>query len=210
MLEYLSYLGVAVFAVSGAISAGRKKLDLVAVVLVAAVTALGGGTLRDLILDVQPILWVGDTTYLWIAFGAASATMVWQRRISRIEPALVYADAAGLALFSVLATQRALLAGADDIVAVVMGIVTSIVGGILRDVLCGDPPLVMRGEVYATCSLVGSLLFLGIVEFGGPVGVALIVGALGAFGLRLAAIRLSLRMPLFTWSDTPPRGPPSE
>ncbi|MBI1380454.1 MAG: trimeric intracellular cation channel family protein [Planctomycetaceae bacterium] len=205
MLDVLSYVGVGVFAVSGAISAGRKRLDLIAVLLVAMVTALGGGTLRDLVLDVRPILWVEDNTYIWVALVAATATMVWQRRVSRIEPALVYADAAGLALFSVLATQRALLAGASDVVAVLMGIVTSIVGGILRDVLCGDPPLVMRGEVYATCALLGSIVFLGLRHIGAPVEAGLLIGAGAALVLRILAIELRLRIPLFHWHDDPRR-----
>jgi uncharacterized membrane protein YeiH len=203
MLGILTYLGVAVFAVSGAISAGRKQLDLLAVVLVAMVTALGGGTLRDVMLDVRPLPWIADNNLLWISIAAAIGTMIWQRRVRHFEPGLVYADAMGLALFSVLATERALLAGAGPLVATIMGMVTSITGGIVRDILCGNPPLVMRGEVYATCSLLGSLVFLGLRAIDVPVDGALVIGASAALSLRLLAIRMGLRVPGFVWNDDP-------
>jgi uncharacterized membrane protein YeiH len=203
MLDVLGFAGVAVFAVSGAISAGRKRLDVLAVVLIAVITALGGGTLRDVVLGVRPVIWVGDTTYLWVAIGAAIATMLWQRWVARIEPALVYADAGGLALFSVLATERSLIAGAPAVVAVLMGVVTSITGGILRDILCGDPPLVMRGEVYATCAVLGSLTYLGLRALDVPVEPSLLLGATVALTSRLFAIHMRLSLPLFTWNDDP-------
>ncbi len=203
MLDLLGFAGVAVFAVSGAISAGRKRLDVLAVVLIAVVTALGGGTLRDVVLGVRPVIWIADTTYLWVAIGAAIATMFWQRRVARLEPALVYADAGGLALFSVLATERALLAGAPPVVAVLMGVVTSITGGILRDLLCGDPPLVMRGEVYATCAVLGSLTYLGLRALAVPVEPSLLIGATVTLTSRIFAMHLRLSLPLFTWNDDP-------
>lgn len=207
MLEFLTYVGVAVFAVSGAISAGRRQLDVVAVVLVALVTALGGGTLRDLMIDARPLLWIGEPGYIAVGSIAAVATMLWQRHVRRVEPALVYADAVGLALFSVLATERTMIAGLGPVVAVVMGVVTSITGGILRDILCGNAPLVMRGEVYVTCALLGSAVFLALRAL--HVDAALLAGALTTLATRVAAIRMGLRMPGFVWKDEPrPRDPP--
>ena len=193
----LDLFGVAVFAVSGALAAGRKGMDLFGVMVVSTVTAVGGGTLRDVLLDNQPLFWVRDVNYLLVAFGAAALTLAYVRAFRPPRGALLVADAFGLALFTVIGARVALEAGAPALICVIMGIVTGSAGGLLRDVLCAEVPLLLRRDVYALAAMAGASLYV-LLEGS---GVAVIVSAplsVGAvFAIRLAAIRWDLHAPTF-------------
>lgn len=193
----LDLFGVAVFAVSGALAAGRKGMDLFGVMVVSTVTAVGGGTLRDVLLDNQPLFWVRDVNYLLVAFGAAALTLAYVRAFRPPRGALLVADAFGLALFTVIGARVALEAGAPALICVIMGVVTGSAGGLLRDVLCAEVPLLLRRDVYALAAMAGASLYV-LLEGS---GVAVIVSAplsVGAvFAIRLAAIRWDLHAPTF-------------
>jgi uncharacterized membrane protein YeiH len=131
IVRFLELLGVAVFAVSGALVAGRKKLDLLGVVIIAAVTAIGGGTIRDLLLDRHPVFWVADPIYLYIILLSAAVTIVYVRRFRPPERLLLVADALGLALFSISGAQIAERAGLQGIAVVLMGTLTGSAGGMI-------------------------------------------------------------------------------
>jgi len=200
-LRILEMLGVAVFAISGALAAGRKSLDLVGVVVTATVTAIGGGTLRDVLLDRHPVFWIGDTTYLWVIFAAALLTVVYSRRWSPPERGLAVADALGLALFTISGAQVAQSAGLGGVVVVIMGTLTGVAGGVIRDVLTAEIPMVMRrGPIYATASVVGASLYL-LLEMALPRNVAALAGMAAIAALRLAAILWKLTVPVFTLGD---------
>ena len=193
----LDLFGVAVFAVSGALAAGRTGMDLFGVMVVSTVTAVGGGTLRDVLLDNQPLFWVRDVNYLLVAFGAAALTLAYVRAFRPPRGALLVADAFGLALFTVIGARVALEAGAPALICVIMGVVTGSAGGLLRDVLCAEVPLLLRRDVYALAAMAGASLYV-LLEGS---GVAVIVSAplsVGAvFAIRLAAIRWDLHAPTF-------------
>lgn len=201
LMALVQYAGVAVFAVSGALAAGRKSLDLLGVVVIATVTAVGGGTLRDLLLD-RPVFWVQQPGFLIVILCAALLTIPYVRVARPPERFLQLADALGLALFSISGTQIALAAGCHGLVAVMMGAITGVVGGMLRDVLCNEIPLILRkGEIYATAAIVGCTLFvlLRLLEVDRVMAMGAGMGTIAA--LRLAAIGFGLSLPVFQLPD---------
>jgi uncharacterized membrane protein YeiH len=159
VLYYLGLLGIIAFAVTGVIAAGKKDMDLFSIVLLGVATALGGGTLRDLILDTHPIFWVADLTYLWVSVVAAIGTFFCVRLVSRLLKLFIYLDAFGMALFTILSMEKLLELGYGNTIALLMGLITGISGGMLRDILTGRMPLVLGREFYATPALVGAIAF---------------------------------------------------
>jgi uncharacterized membrane protein YeiH len=197
ILYALSLLGVAVFAASGALAAGRKRFDWIGVSVIAVVTAIGGGTLRDLLLDRHPIFWIEDTTYLWVVLAAAAATLVYVRRRRPPNGALLVADALGLALFTISGAQVAESQGLPGLIVVAMGTITGVAGGVLRDVLCNEVPLLFgpTDTLYATAAIAGASAYLGLQLAGVERTAAALLGMGVVAGLRLAAIAWQLRLP---------------
>lgn len=199
VLYGLQLLGVAVFACSGAIEAGRKQLDLVGVAFISSVTALGGGTVRDVLLNRDAVLWIADPIYLYVSLGAGLLTWAFARIWLPPARLLVTLDAGGLALFTISGMQIAENMGQTAPIAVVMGVVTGSVGGIFRDVLCGEIPLLFRlSELYVSASLIGSIAYLVAKTLGAPLSIASLLGAGLIFALRMAAVWRGWRLPVFT------------
>jgi uncharacterized membrane protein YeiH len=197
VVHALDLFGVAVFAVSGALAAGRKGMDLFGVMVVSAVTAVGGGTLRDVLLDNQPLFWVRDIDYLLVTFGAAALTLAYVRAFRPPRGSLLVADAFGLALFTVIGAGVTHEAGAPALICVVMGAVTGSAGGLLRDVLCAEVPLLLRRDVYALAAVAGASLYVLLEGSGVAVTVSAPVSVAAVFAIRLAAIRWDLHAPSF-------------
>ncbi|HET9679582.1 MAG TPA: trimeric intracellular cation channel family protein [Gammaproteobacteria bacterium] len=204
MLYLFDLAGVAVFAVSGALVAGRKSLDIFGVFIIAVVTAIGGGTLRDLLLDRHPLFWVEDPTYLLVISIAAFATMITVRVSRPPRQVLLVADALGLAVFCILGVRIAVAAGTGPLIAVLMGTMSGVAGGMLRDVLCGEVPLILRRDLYATAALAGASVYLLLHSLQLASPLAGIIGMLIVVGLRLAAIFLGWRLPIFRLPDNAP------
>jgi uncharacterized membrane protein YeiH len=183
-------LGAAVFAMTGVLVVTRRGLDVFGALVLGIVTALGGGTLRDLIVR-SPVVWLADFNYMWAALAGALIAFVFGHRLSVASGALLYLDGLGAALFAISAANKVLLLGFSGPVAVVMGILTGIGGGLLRDVLAGRPTLLMSREIYATPILLGCAVF--VVLHGVPRADA--IGFAVIFGLRALAIRRHLEMP---------------
>lgn len=202
MLPYwLDLLGVGVFGISGALAAGRKSLDLLGVVVIAIVTAIGGGTLRDLLLARQAF-WIGDSAYLIVIIAAALFTVVYVRFREPPHKALQIADALGLALFTVSGAQIAQSAGHPGLIAVVMGTVTGVFGGVLRDVLCAEIPMILRrGNIYATAAIAGASVYTALDALELDQTLSLLAGMVTVAGLRLAAIAYNLQLPVFSLPD---------
>ncbi|HNB89895.1 trimeric intracellular cation channel family protein [Plasticicumulans sp.] len=197
MLYAFDLFGVFVFAVSGALVAARKQLDWLGALVLAAVTAVGGGTLRDLLLARHPLVWFSDAHYLLTIALAVAATWVWGRQRPVPKRALLVADAAGLSLFTVVGTQVALTQGQGAVIAVLLGITTGAAGGAIRDVLCAEVPLVLRQEIYATAAAAGGLLFVLLTGLGLPAAAAALVAMAAVFALRLAAIYRDWHLPRY-------------
>ena len=202
-LFYLSDLfGVAVFAITGALMAGRKSMDLFGVLVIAIITALGGGTLRDLILDNHPVSWIRNDLYILVASLSAVGTVLWVRLTRPIhESGLLLADAFGLAVFTVIGTEVALQNQVPNSTVVIMGVMTGVAGGVMRDVICNEIPLIFKKEIYATACIAGSLTFILLRDLGTPhwleTGIAMLVVLL----TRVAALRWGLALPRFHLLD---------
>lgn len=199
LLMVIETLGIVAFAISGFIEARRKDMDLVGVFTVAFITAFGGGTLRDLLLDRRPLFWVEHQEYSLLVFVLALVLTPFLRHLQYAfsERLIVVADAFGLGLFSALGASLAQDAGMPIFVAAMMGVITGIFGGVLRDVLCNEIPLVFRrGHLYATCSFAGCWVFLLLERFDAPEAVSLFASILVTVVLRLAAVRFNLKLPV--------------
>jgi uncharacterized membrane protein YeiH len=197
LLYWLDIFGIIVFSLSGALMAGRYKLDPFGVVVLASVTAVGGGTIRDVILQ-TPVFWVVQPIYLYVILITALLTIVLVRRPKRIPKRfLLIADALGLALFAVLGTQKSLTLGSPLPVAIVMGTITGVAGGMIRDVLCNVIPMILQKEIYALAAMLGGGLFVIFHLLGWPENEATIIAISGALLLRLAAIYWRVSLPAF-------------
>jgi uncharacterized membrane protein YeiH len=206
-MRYLVELGgVAVFAISGVLAAGRKSLDLLGVAVIAVVTAIGGGTLRDVLLDRHPIFWIADPAYLWVILAATVVTLGYVRLWIASRRALLIADALGLALFTIGGVEIAQQTGYSDLIAVLMGTITGVAGGVLRDVLLGEIPLIFRpGRLYATAAIVGAGLYVLLAGRGVSKEVAALAGMGLITGLRLGAIFWKLELPVVRLPQDGPR-----
>lgn len=197
LLYWLDLFGTIVFALSGALMAGRYKLDPFGVVVLASVTAIGGGTIRDVILQ-TPVFWIVQPIYLYVILTTALLTIVLVRQPKLIPKRfLLIADALGLALFAVLGTQKSLALGSPLPVAIVMGTITGVAGGMIRDVLCNVIPMILQKEIYALAAILGGGLFVIFHLLGWPENEATIIAISGALLLRLAAIYWRVSLPAF-------------
>lgn len=190
----LDLFGVFVFALSGAMAAERRRMDIFGFAVIALLPALGGGTMRDIIIDV-PVFWLGDLRYVAVSIAAAALTFLAAEAIKQAGKWLLWADAIGLSIFCVIGASKTLAMGQPAAVALIMGVMTAVVGGIIRDVVCNEVPLVFRRDVYATAAFAGAAGFLAISWLGGPESLAIWCGAILCFVVRAAAIRWHLSLP---------------
>ncbi|WP_343232695.1 trimeric intracellular cation channel family protein [Microvirga antarctica] len=200
-------VGVAVFALSGALVAARRGMDPFGFAMLATVTGIGGGTLRDLLIGTRPVFWVSEPRDLLVClFVAGALFLLGPRRVrvfdgGRRGLALLWADALGLALFAVMGTAKALAAGAPALSAIVLGTVTATFGGILRDILAGTTPLVLRQEIYVTAAALGAGVMVGLSSLGLDPQICAIAGFAAAFVLRALAISRGWSLPAFPRRD---------
>ncbi len=199
VMYMLSLAGVAVFAISGALAAGRKQFDVFGVLVIAVVTAIGGGTIRDLLLDRNPVFWIEDTNYLSVTSIAAVLTILLVRYGHPPARLLLIADGLGLALFTISGTQIAESTGASHGVSILMGCITGVAGGVLRDVLSNDVPLLLRDrEIYATAAISGSIVYIVLLKQTALTSTcAAVIGMAVIVILRFLAIWWRVRVPLF-------------
>lgn len=200
LVYWLDMAGVIVFALSGVLLACRSRMDPFGMLVLAGVTAIGGGTLRDLVLGIRPVFWVTDPAYLWAIIATVALSILglhYIHRLSRIF--LPVADAFGLALFTVIGAHKALMLDASGVVAVLMGLLTGVAGGMTRDVLARRVPMVLREEIYATASMAGGICMVVGYKLGVPQVMATGLGLAITLGLRLAAIYWHLALPTFAW-----------
>lgn len=192
----LDLLGVGLFAVSGALAGIHRGLDLFGIAVIAAVTGMGGGTLRDMMLGRHPILWVRDPTYLYVILGAAAIAVMGQGVLPNLETAFLVADALGLALFA-LSGAQAVEQDHAWIIVVVMGTMSGVAGGVIRDVLSGVAPLLLRRDVYATAAIGGICVYLVLQRLGAGRSVAFAIGIIAVMVIRLLSLALHWQLPAF-------------
>ena len=191
-------LATAAFALSGIMEAARKKLDAVGVCVVGFLCAFGGGTLRDLLLDQRPFFWVRHVEVLWGVFALCLLTMLFlrPRHFVLTEKAIQWPDALGLGLFTAIGVHQSLLLGLPGIVAVMMGVISAVFGGVLRDIVCNEIPSAFSDhQPYAVCGFAGGWVLVGAQAIGAPASMALLAGAATATGLRAWAMASGFTLP---------------
>ena len=196
----LDYAGIAVFAATGALAASRKQVDIIGFLFFAAITGIGGGTVRDLILDV-PVFWVVNPDYLLICVVTAVLVYFTAHLFESRYKLLLWLDAIGLAAYCVFGAWKAYTVTGSPVIAVVMGVITASFGGILRDQMAGEPSILLQREIYITAALVGAGAYTGLAAAGLPLMWAAVPAALLALAIRGGAMR-------FGWSVPPYKGKP--
>lgn len=198
LLYWVGLAAVAVNALTGVLDAGRKNMDLIGVVMVGCATALGGGTVRDVLLD-RKVFWINDQTYLIVALLTTLIIFFAVRGLRLPQRLFLIPDAIGLALFTAVGTQIALEWQAPWLVASLLGVITGVVGGVLRDVLCNDVPLVfVRGELYASAAWAGALTLIALQNLGFSAVLAACCGMAVTLIARLLAMTFRITLPMYT------------
>jgi uncharacterized membrane protein YeiH len=196
LLLSLDLMGTVVFAITGLLAASRHQLDLFGALVLAMVTAVGGGTLRDLILGV-PVFWLSHTEYLYLIIVTTVLVAIYRRTHVIPTKVLLLLDAIGLAVFTIIGAQKALSLGYADIIAVMMGVMTGVVGGMIRDILVGEVPLILRQEIYATASFLGASVYVVANYWMGWFELVIALSMLATLIARLGGVFLGWRLPKF-------------
>ena len=199
-LYWITLLAVIVSSASGVLIAGFKQFDLFGVIMIAVTTALGGGSLRDMLLD-RDVFWIADQGFFIASIASAVFIFIAARFIIISPKYFLIADAAGLATFAIAGTLVSLMLGASPLIASFMGVITGTMGGVFRDVLCNETPVVFSSPLYATASWLGSLLFIGLLMFNVEPTYAAIIAGLGIFIIRLIAIYYKISLPRFRFKN---------
>lgn len=197
LITVLDWFGICVFAVTGALVASRKQMDIVGFAMLASVTGIGGGTIRDVLLGVQPIFWVAQPAYLLTCVIVGCATFFFAHIPQHRLRYLLWFDAVGLALFSVTGASGAMAHDASPSIAVAMGVATATFGGIIRDILGGESPIILAQEIYITAALAGASVFVILMNAGASQDAAVGLGFAAGFGLRAAALYWGLTLPRY-------------
>ena len=200
-LDIANAIAVVAQAMTAALAAGRRRLDWFGVASLGCVTALGGGSVRDVVLGNHPLSWVAQPWVLMLAAGAALATIPLARVVRRMPKTFLVLDALGLVVFTVIGCNVAVGLGHGTVVAMVAGMATGCTGGVIRDLLCGDVPLVLRGELYATVALLTGGLYVTGLALGWPVDAVMLGAMCIGFGVRMLAIRHAWRLPTFALDE---------
>ena len=195
-LYWITLLAVIVSSASAVLIAGFKRFDLFGVVIIAITTGLGGGSLRDMLLD-QDVFWIQDQTFFIASLGSAVVVFLAARLVTVSHRFFLIPDAAGLATFAIAGTLVALMRDTPWLVASFMGVITGTMGGIFRDLLSNEPPVVFHSPLYATVSWAGSLLFIGLLQMNLDVTLATTITGLSIFGARLLALNFDIKLPRF-------------
>ncbi|MFW7341772.1 trimeric intracellular cation channel family protein [Pollutimonas sp. H1-120] len=201
MLLALYLIAITAEAMTAALAAGRRDMDWIGVCIIACVTALGGGTLRDVVLGHYPVTWVLHPEYLWITAGAALLTALIAPVMRRLRSLFLWLDALGLVVFTVIGCQIALRMELPITVVLISGMITGCAGGMLRDILCNDIPLLLRKELYASVSVLTGGLFIGAQHLGVGLNLSMIASMSAGLALRMLALRFNWQMPKFVYRD---------
>jgi uncharacterized membrane protein YeiH len=194
IITWIDFAGTFVFAMSGVMAGVEKKFDLFGVVILGLATAVGGGTLRDLLIGSTPVAWMQEPTYIYLILSAIPFCYLFGKWLSRVTKGLFLFDSIGIALFTILGLKKTLEVGLSPMVAVMMGIVSAVFGGVIRDVLSSEVPLIFRKEIYAFACLVGALAYLLAASFTDD-KIAIILSILVVLLVRILAIKKHWHLP---------------
>lgn len=195
LIYVLDILGTFAFAISGALVASDKKLDLFGVLIIAFVTAVGGGMLRDVLMNAHPINWIGDLNYLYTIFTAVIFTFLFKSKITYLSKTMFLFDTIGIGVFTLLGLKKGLLFNLHPIIALIMGMISAVFGGVLRDVLTNKIPLIFEKEIYASACLSGGIVYLVLSQFNVPENIVFVISAAVIVLIRVVSVRYQLELP---------------
>jgi uncharacterized membrane protein YeiH len=201
VIHALYLIAIVAEAMGAALSAGRRKMDWIGVCLLGSITALGGGSCRDILLGHYPLSWVANPSYLLLTSGAALFTIAIARWMRHVHTVFLLLDAVGLAVFTVIGCNVARSEHLPVVVVIVSGMITGCVGGVLRDILCTDVPLLFRRELYASVSIAAGILYLGGIQGGVRADLMAFIAIIAGLVFRVLAIRFDWHMPTFVYTD---------
>ena len=191
----LDLIGTFAFAISGALVASNEKFDLFGVIIIAFATAVGGGMLRDVLIDAHPINWIGDLNYLWVILAAVIFTFLFKSKIAPLNKTLFLFDTIGLGVFTLLGVQKGLNYNLHPFIAIVMGMVSAVMGGVTRDILTNRVPLIFKKEIYASACLFGGLVYVVCENFKVPYSIQFTLTMLVVIVIRLVSVKYKLELP---------------
>lgn len=195
------YIGTIAFAISGTLTAAQKRLDIFGAMFIGFATAIGGGTVRDVMLGHLPVTWIQSNEYFLIIFIGILLTIIFKNVILKLRNTLFLFDTIGIGIFTILGLEKALNLGITPPIAVIMGLSTAVVGGIIRDTLCNELPLIFHREIYATACIAGAIVYLLLRQAGCPPQAYTWTTMLIIISIRLIAVRYKLTIPLVTLSE---------
>ncbi len=195
ILNYLDLIGTLVFAISGSMAASNKKLDLFGAAFIAFVTALGGGTIRDLLIGVTPVGWMRDVNYIFIILGGVSITFLFHKYVKKLRKTLFLFDTIGIGVFTILGIEKALLLDVAPLIAIIMGMFSAVLGGVIRDILINEIPLIFRKEIYAMACIFGGSLFLFLQNNWPNFELNVALSILAIIVIRILAIKYKIGLP---------------
>jgi len=193
--QIVDILGTIAFAISGALVAMNKRMDPFGVLIIAFVTAVGGGTLRDVMIGVEPVSWMKNMTFVYVIIGSASFAVVFRKRINYLRKSLFLFDTIGIALYTLVGVDTGLVAGLHPIICIALGTMTACFGGVLRDILCNEIPVIFRKEIYATACILGGLTYFLLRRFLEDENYLFVIAGLVVIIVRLIAVRFKISLP---------------
>ena len=188
-------LGTVAFAISGVLVAMEKRLDLFGVGIIALVTAIGGGTLRDMLIGNTPVTWTTTPMYMYIILGTVIVTILFQSRLKYLRTSLFLFDTIGIGFYTMIGINKGMEAGLEPLICITLGTITASFGGVLRDILCNEIPVIFRKEIYATACILGGAGYFLLRQTPLPEGYAYLLGVVIVIGIRLAAVRYHITLP---------------
>ncbi|WP_299245256.1 trimeric intracellular cation channel family protein [uncultured Aquimarina sp.] len=198
LFNILDILGTIAFAISGALSAMNRRLDLFGIFIIAFVTAIGGGTLRDVLIGATPVSWMQNTVNLYLIGGVTGVSIILRNKLDYLKKSLFLFDTIGLGIFTIIGVETGIQTDLDPIVSVALGTMTGCFGGVIRDILCNEIPVIFRKEVYATVSIAGGVCFMILYSLNVPENIIYIATTLLIIVIRLLVVKYKVSLPMFT------------
>ncbi len=201
--QIVDILGTIAFSISGVLVALDKRMDAFGVLIIAFVTAIGGGTLRDVLIGLEPVSWMRNMTYVYVIIGAAVFAVIFRKKLTYLRTSLFLFDTIGIALYTVVGIETGLIAGLHPVICIALGTMTACFGGVIRDILCNEIPVIFRKEIYATACILGGFTFFLLRIFLGDKNYLFIIAGLIVIVVRLLAVKFKISLPsLYKKEDT--------
>lgn len=194
-IQTIDILGTIAFAISGVLVAMNKKMDPFGVLIIAFVTSVGGGTLRDIMVGVEPVSWMRNMTFVYVIMGSAVFAVIFRNYLKHLRRSLFLFDTIGIGLYTVVGIETGLVAGLHPVICIALGTMTACFGGVLRDILCNEIPVIFRKEVYATACILGGITYFLMLQFLEDRNYLFIIAGLVVIIVRILAVRFKISLP---------------